>query len=87
MYIFYQVRVRPPTLFVFGVTYVRSFLFDYVVDKQFPKEYNTFPILIGGHTQESITWNVDPRHYGLYFVVMLNSNYSYVNNINNIHRQ
>ena len=65
-----QVRVQPPTIFVFDVTSVRSFIFDLVIDGKVYEKYSKFQILIGGHAHYGIAWDVELRHVGLGIVAM-----------------
>ena len=81
-----QVYVLPPTICVFYVIYVCSFVYDRVIAQQVPKIHKTFPIFIGGHAQDSILGYIDSC-YKVVDVVMLNSDEPHIKNINNIHRR
>ena len=58
MFMFYQVRVCTPTLCVFQVMYVRTILSHHGIARKVPKVDKTFPIMIGGHLQYRILWDV-----------------------------
>ena len=82
-----QVHVLPPTVCYFCVISVHPFVSDHVIARKVPKVHKMSPILIGGHTQDGIMWDVDLCHNGLDFFVIFKSDESHVNNIKNTHRQ
>ena len=84
---FYQVCVWYPTKWAPYLISIQPFVFVHVIQKYFTKVQIDFPILIGAHAYDCITWTVDLHHESLDFFALFNSHETNIDVIKNICRE